>query len=217
MQERSQVDKGKRKGGIEVNIEQLNAIPGRPDGMEWIEAPGGQRLQGDNLSFSGITDGVLDIYIVPHDNARTLYDFANYIRRVEIELERMNAPEYFVAEDGEKTFDDEAEAIDEYITNGYFSTGDEIGVKVDVWKATPVSALVSLQSILERACECLYGSGDFDENDEVVADDAAEEALNVWADTHLRYSRGFPCNWHAGSKTVKVRVLDEDGKWEVVE
>jgi len=203
-----------------ITIEQLNAIPGRPDYMTWAdESRRGTILRDDlGVAYSSILDGAVEIWIAPHDDARMLYSFATYIRRVEIEIERESKGLLYAYGDDGYAQTSENDVIEEYIS-GIGKLDLEDGcceIELTLCKPMPISAMLpSVDQIAEMMNESIASAmHDADDDDVVEVLDGAKEALNVWAGTYLRYRRGFPCE-NEGEKIVKVRVTESG--WEEVE
>jgi len=201
-----------------ITIEQLNAIPGRPDGMEWVnESHRGTILTDESrVAYASIVDGAVAIWTVPHDDTRTLYSFATYIRRVEIEIERMGHEEKFL--DG-STVCTRRDAI-QYALDKLDESNEESDI-VEV-EITPSSRAYPDECFdLEDIGEHIVRQSNHDEDGnypEVSWKDGASEALSVFIATYADLDP-----WYNGidEETVTVRLVRNKGgfvvNWEVIE
>jgi hypothetical protein len=143
-----------------------------------------------------------------------LLSFANYVRRVEIEIERMKHEDRFL--DG-STVCDRHEAIERALDGVDEDDEDEFEVNIVPTSRVYPGECVDLEELGERIAECCHTDDDCN-LPEVRWKDGASEALSVFLDTYADLDP-----WYNGEdeESVTVRLVrDESGHavdWEEVE
>lgn len=205
-----------------ITIEQLNAIPGRPSFLaEWIafnNMPCCYHKDGPLLGERAIS--YYDrLYCFPlnHSTARDLLSFAVYVRRVEIEIERMEHDDMFFA--GNRVCD-RHEAI-ELALDGVDKDNNADVVEVAIVQTSRVYpgdciGLDTLGDHIVDQCEQDEGGS----TPQIRWKDGASEALSVFLDTYADLDPWW--NWGNGEdeESITVRFIRHCGvvvDWEEVE
>lgn len=190
-----------------ITIEQLNAIPGRPPTIEWLTNNNGAtfvfRHHGGD-SFARIKGDALELFNVTAPVSPTeLLTFALYIRRVEIEIERLKHEDMFLKG---SSVCDRHDAID-YAVGRVDDDEDVIEVNIVPTSRVYPGECVDLDTLGEHIidqCE-EYENG---QRPGIRWKDGANEALSVFLDTYADLAP-----WYVGEaeESVTVRLIRTDG------
>lgn len=206
-----------------ITIEQLNAIPGRPDWATWIVLDPLSIFLRDEYShpIAGIQLPSCSFSLFCcklFNDGKELLAFANYVRRVELDVASYSQDPHYLGRDEAVVREHLEDAIqDAYESLAEPSCGELHEIEIDEVVPDKVSWCIDFEKLISPMHEWYYRECDDWASDESIEPlPGAEEALAVWADTYLRPTAAtFARNGKV--ETRHIAICDSTQEFIIVE